>query len=552
MPYASIAEIPDAVGGSKKRRRTWLHVFNSEFKSRQAAGDSAKEAERRAFAAAWAAVKDVKAAEAALRKAVGTKQTGFTRAINGPFHCANCEFFKNASAGCAECHEPEVNADPQLEHEARSTDDFLIVEAGDCCNEFEPVRREKAMRSAFSKFIPFAKVDAQKREVWGIVTAELPDKDDEVCDYEGSKPYYQAVIDEMSKATGGQNLFPLREMHGLSAAGKCVGVEFRDPEREIFMGFKVVDDDAWQKVDENVYTGFSHGGSVVGKMTPDPTFDGCLRYVANPSEVSLVDNPCLAAAHFAYVNKTGQVELRKFSKTGTVDPAVADDVTQLKRQVAELERKLLAKVRTKRVDGEDLPASAFLIVLDPNKTDTWNLPVKFSTEAKSKRHVRNALSRFDQLKDVPKAEKDKAEKDKAWKKLLALCEKYGIDADEEKKVMRMVQSRLRQLARANVNKLARSAPGGNVGLMLATLDNDLGRLHKGMSEVSRLAELIQYLGFLVYDSISEQRWEGDDDSPLPALLEQDCANLLDTLLRMVEEESEEMRESIANFKQSSE
>jgi hypothetical protein len=151
------------------------------------------------------------------------------------------------------------------------------------------------------------------------------------------------------------------------------------------------------------------------------------------------------------------------------------------------------------------------------------------------------------LKDVPKAEKDKA-----WKKLLALCEKYGIDADEEKKVMRMVQSRLRQLARANVNKLARSAPGGNVGLMLATLDNDLGRLHKGMSEVSRLAELIQYLGFLVYDSISEQRWEGDDDSPLPALLEQDCANLLDTLLRMVEEESEEMRESIANFKQNSE
>ncbi len=42
--------------------------------------------------------------------------------------------------------------------------------------------------SDFSKFIPFTKVNAVKREVSGVVTGEVPDKDFEVCDYEKSKP----------------------------------------------------------------------------------------------------------------------------------------------------------------------------------------------------------------------------------------------------------------------------------------------------------------------------------------------------------------------------
>src|SRR5271170_700348 len=170
-----------------------------------------------------------------------------------------------------------------------------------------------------AKFIPFAKVEEATRQVWGIVTAELPDKDREVCDYAKSKPYYQALIDEMSKAakvnpSGGDNFFPLRQMHSITlpVAGKCIGFDFRDADKEIFMGFKVVDDDAWKKVQENVYTGFSQGGQIVGDLEPDPIFKGCMRYVANPAEASLVDNPCLAAAHFAYVKADGSVELRKF------------------------------------------------------------------------------------------------------------------------------------------------------------------------------------------------------------------------------------------------
>lgn len=85
--------------------------------------------------------------------------------------------------------------------------------------------------------------------------------------------------------------------------------------------------------------------------------------------------------------------------------------------------------KTKRVDGEDLPASSFLFVGDAEQTESWSLPWKFSTEAKIKRHLRNALARFNQTKNVPADEKAGV-----WKKLVRLCKKYGIAvSDQESK-----------------------------------------------------------------------------------------------------------------------
>lgn len=84
---------------------------------------------------------------------------------------------------------------------------------------------------------------------------------------------------------------------------------------------------------------------------------------------------------------------------------------------------------TKRVDGEDLPASSFLYVGDPQKTATWSLPWKFKSEAKIKSHLRNALARFNQTEKIP-ADK----KASVWKRLVRLSKKYGITvSDEESK-----------------------------------------------------------------------------------------------------------------------
>ena len=396
------------------------------------------------------------------------------------------------------------------------------------------------MRGKFDKFIPFAKVDEAKREVWGIVTAEVPDKDNEVCDYAGTVPYYRAVIAEMSKATDGENFFPLRYMHQLKAVGKCVGFDFRDQDKEIFMGFKVTDDDTWNQVTEKVLTGFSHGGSLVGSMVPDPVYEGCQRYIADPSEISVVDNPCLATAHFTMIRADGAIELCKFKRVVAIDAGVKE-LTALKARVAALEgRTRVAKGKTKRIAGEDLPASAFLIVLDANDTSTWNLPVEFSTEAKSKRHVRNALARFGQLKSVPQEAKDAA-----WNKLVALAEKFDIDVKEEKAKLAAIHSYIRKAIRSKVNGMSRKVRGGNVGPALAGVDFDLGRIQKGMYEVGRLACLVQDLDCMLYCVCAEQEWEGDENSPLPDLLAANVNELLDTLLQMVEEEAQELRDDMS-------
>ena len=70
----------------------------------------------------------------------------------------------------------------------------------------------------------------------------------------------------------------------------------------------------------------------------------------------------------------------------------------------------------------------------------------------------------------------------------------------------------------------------------------LAIMAKGMYEVGRLATLIQELSYMLNAIVSEETFEGDDDSPLPDLLRDNVDALLDTLLKMVEEEAEEIRD----------
>jgi uncharacterized protein len=88
-----------------------------------------------------------------------------------------------------------------------------------------------------------------------------------------------------------------------------------------------------------------------------------------------------------------------------------------------------ADAKTKRVDGEDLKASAFAFVGDDSDTSTWKLPIKFSTDEKTKRHIRNALSRFSQTKGISADEKPKG-----WKRIVAAAKKHDIKVSEEDSV----------------------------------------------------------------------------------------------------------------------
>ena len=187
----------------------------------------------------------------------------------------------------------------------------------------DPATKESTM-DQLKLFVPIAKVDAAQRIVYGTAVDETPDRTKEVFDYETSKPLFQAWSSEFEKLTDGKSLGNVRSMHGAVAAGKLNQIGFDDARKAIDVAAKIVDDAEWQKVQEGVYTGFSIGGKYAKKWR-----DGELtRYTAQPSEVSIVDYPCVPSATFSMIKADGTTELRKF-KTVEVPVSSAEAATQV-------------------------------------------------------------------------------------------------------------------------------------------------------------------------------------------------------------------------------
>jgi len=163
----------------------------------------------------------------------------------------------------------------------------------------------------FDNFIPLAKVDERKRQVWGVASDMTADNTNEVMDYDKSKPHFLAWSQSFTKASGGASKGNLRAMHQAIAAGKVIHFEARDARKDFYIGAEVVDDNEWKKVLKGVYTGFSIGGRY-GETWTD--ISGLKHYVAIPSEISLVDKPCNPNATFEFVRADGSSEMRKMDE----------------------------------------------------------------------------------------------------------------------------------------------------------------------------------------------------------------------------------------------
>ena len=153
-------------------------------------------------------------------------------------------------------------------------------------------------------FLPITKVDVAKRLVYGQATAEVIDKADEIMDYAGTKPLFEEWSGAISKATDGKSVGNVRAMHGKVAAGKLTDIAYDDANLAINVCAKIVDDNEWKKVEEGVYTGFSIGGEYE-RTWADEVHKGVTRYIARPSEISIVDNPCVPTAHFTMIKADG-------------------------------------------------------------------------------------------------------------------------------------------------------------------------------------------------------------------------------------------------------
>ena len=138
-------------------------------------------------------------------------------------------------------------------------------------------------------YFPIAKVDAERREVWGYASTEARDDQGEVVKREALTA---ALGDYMKFAN-------IREMHQLSAVGvaKEAGVD----DKGLYVGARIVDDQAWAKVIEGVYKGYSIGGRVTQRDPADyKTITGLVL-----NEISLVDRPANPEAVFDYWKASG-------------------------------------------------------------------------------------------------------------------------------------------------------------------------------------------------------------------------------------------------------
>jgi len=218
--------------------------------------------------------------------------------------------------------------------------------------------------SELELFIPITKVDARQRLVYGIATAECEDRTGEICDYVSTKPLYEKWSADIAQSSGGKSRGNLRAMHGSVAAGKITALAFNDDAKQIEICAKVVDDAEWRKVEEGVYTTFSQGGAYAKRWTDSA---GRTRYTAQPSEISLVDLPCLPQARFEMIKRDGSRVLRHFGKSHCRDFSKGMDlVGQFAELVDELKELHCAAVveAAKEGDGSQVPAQLKELLLE--------------------------------------------------------------------------------------------------------------------------------------------------------------------------------------------
>jgi hypothetical protein len=164
--------------------------------------------------------------------------------------------------------------------------------------------------------MPFSKVDKERRIVTGFASLDNLDKQNDIVTAEAS-------LEAFAKFRGN-----IREMHQPSAVGKMVNFKsekYFDPESKKFYNGVVVSayvskgaQDAWEKVLDGTYTGFSIGGRM-NKWDDgyDEKSDMQIRIIKEYDlvELSLVDNPANQFANIVSVEKVDGINTIKVDET---------------------------------------------------------------------------------------------------------------------------------------------------------------------------------------------------------------------------------------------
>ena len=167
--------------------------------------------------------------------------------------------------------------------------------------------------------MPFAKVDKERRIVSGFATLDNLDRQNDIVTTDAS-------LKAFSKFRGN-----IREMHQPSAVGKMVAFKedkYFDPDSKKFYSGVFVSayvskgaQNAWEKVLDGTYTGFSIGGRM-NKWDDgyDEKMDKPIRIIKDYDlvELSLVDNPANQFASIISIEKVDGVDVLKGSAADIV------------------------------------------------------------------------------------------------------------------------------------------------------------------------------------------------------------------------------------------
>lgn len=435
----------------------------------------------------------------------------------------------------------------------------------------------------------FFKVDSTTHTVYGLATSEAVDAEGEIADYEGTKAEIAKWSSRAETVTTAAGQKPskgnIRLQHDpLVIGGKVTRIDYLDAKKQIWIETQPANDEIWALCEGGFVTGFSISGAYLRKQREGDF----TRYWPSIVEISYVDLPCNAEAVFSavkvdgffeYIKADGSKELRKFQKRGapmatnaTVPPEQQltllsepqiDMIAQktaaiiqpaIEKAIAPIPPAVNKEKKTKRVAGEDLESSAFAYVGDETDSSSWKLPLHFSTDEKSARHVRNALARFEQTKGIPAEEKDKVKA-----KIIAAAKKYGVEvSDEADKVHKAIlfvsdadfPKGLTAIAIKQATTRAKHAEGYTVETAKSAAENVLmtaklakADLAKSMWDVHSIADVLQTLCWTQQCLHSEREYEGDD-SEVPDDLKSLIQNLSEIFLSLAGEETSELLENL--------
>jgi phage head maturation protease len=164
-------------------------------------------------------------------------------------------------------------------------------------------------------FCPIAKIDSDQRLVYGYASTEATDSQGEIVRKEAIEEALPAYM----------RFANIREMHLPSAVG--VAKEAMVDGKGLWLKAKIVDDDAWRKVREGVYKGFSIGGSVTLRDAADPQIVTGVEL----TEISLVDRPANPDAVFSLWKGFDAAAALKTARTRVRQKWLASDGSAFER-----------------------------------------------------------------------------------------------------------------------------------------------------------------------------------------------------------------------------